>query len=205
MKERYICTLPKVVDEIDVLLLVLHGHDPAGANNQLAGEEVRRFEAEDKWLVFVPNIVGMRCGTSAPTMPFRSVGSHQRTIFFLSTALEFSFSFIQPSVTAEHRRLPNVGKASLINTLKRVSDHRRAQQGAFRGTSAGGTYEGVTICLTRAYATDRTKHGLGLLRNVAKPKGVDNLTSDDMFCALPPISAPLKLFSYHGYPPLETS
>ncbi|KAH8991743.1 hypothetical protein EDB86DRAFT_3079604 [Lactarius hatsudake] len=116
MKERYICT---VVDEIGVLLLVLDGHDPAGPNNQLAGEEVRRFEAEDKWLVFVPSIIGMRCGTSAPTMPFRSVGSHQRTIRFLSSALEFSFSFIQPSVTAERRRLPNVGKASLINTLKR--------------------------------------------------------------------------------------
>ncbi|KAH9021972.1 hypothetical protein EDB85DRAFT_1998190, partial [Lactarius pseudohatsudake] len=58
MKERYICTLPKVVDEVDVLLLVLDGHDPAGANNQLAGEEVRRFEAEDKRLVFVLNIIG---------------------------------------------------------------------------------------------------------------------------------------------------
>ncbi|KAH9009079.1 hypothetical protein EDB84DRAFT_1571528 [Lactarius hengduanensis] len=57
MKKRYICTLPKVVDEVDVLLLVLDGHDPAGANNQLAGEEVRRFEAEDKRLVFVLNII----------------------------------------------------------------------------------------------------------------------------------------------------
>ncbi|KAH8986647.1 hypothetical protein EDB86DRAFT_2954080 [Lactarius hatsudake] len=75
----------------------------------------------------------MRCGTSAPTMPFRSVGSHQRTIFFLSTALEFSFSFIQPSVTAERRRLPNVGKASLINTLKRVRKvHSVARQPAGR-------------------------------------------------------------------------
>ncbi|KAH8986757.1 hypothetical protein EDB86DRAFT_2832537 [Lactarius hatsudake] len=150
MKERYICT---VVDEVDVLLLVLDGHDPAGPNNQLAGEEVHRFEVEDKWLVFVPSIIGMRCGTSAPTMPFRSVGPHQRTIRFLSSALEFSFSFVQPSVTAERRRLPNVGKARLINTLKRVR---------------------------KVHSVARTKHGLGLLRNVAKPKGVDNLTSDDM-------------------------
>ncbi|KAH9015773.1 hypothetical protein EDB84DRAFT_1567572 [Lactarius hengduanensis] len=86
------------------------------ANNQLAGEEVRRFEAEDKRLVFVLNIIGMRCSTSAPTMPFRSVGSHQRTILFLSTALAFSFSFIQLSVTVERRRLPNVG----INTPERT-------------------------------------------------------------------------------------
>ncbi|KAH9021973.1 hypothetical protein EDB85DRAFT_1998194 [Lactarius pseudohatsudake] len=93
----------------------------------------------------------MRCSTSAPTMSFRSVGSHQRTILFLSTALAFSFSFIQPSVAVKRRRLPNVGNASLINTLKRV---RCAQEGAFRGMSAGGTYEGVTMCSTRAYATD---------------------------------------------------
>ncbi|KAH8977794.1 hypothetical protein EDB86DRAFT_1031518 [Lactarius hatsudake] len=176
MKERYICT---VVDEIGVLLLVLDGHDPAGPNNQLAGEEVRGFEAEDKWLVFVPSIIdsvpreeylGMRCGTSAPTMPFRSVGSHQRTIRFLSSALEFSFSFIQPSVTVEHCRLPNVGKASQINTSKRVR--------CIPWHVSQRTYEGVTI-----FRLERTKHGLGLLRNAVKPKDVNNYTSDDTFCA----------------------
>ncbi|KAH9062521.1 hypothetical protein EDB83DRAFT_2552020 [Lactarius deliciosus] len=113
----------------------------------------------------------MRCSTSAPTMAFRSVGSHQRITLFLSTALAFSFSFIQPSVIVERRRLPSVGKASSIDTPKRV---RHAQEGA---------------------SVAWTKHGLGLLRNVAKPKGVDNPTSDDTFCALPPISAPLRHFS----------
>ncbi|KAH9163124.1 hypothetical protein EDB89DRAFT_2022509 [Lactarius sanguifluus] len=76
-------------------------------------------------------------------MVSRSVGSHQRTTLFLGTALAFSFSFIQPSVTVERRRLPSVGKASSINTPERVS---YAQEGAFRG---------IHICSTRAYATDR--------------------------------------------------
>ncbi|KAH9023617.1 hypothetical protein EDB85DRAFT_1894723 [Lactarius pseudohatsudake] len=129
MKERYICTLPKVVDEVDMLLLVLNamGTTQPEPTTSWPG---RKLGATRECL-------SMRCSISAPTMPFHSVGSHQRTILFLSTALAFSFSFIQPSVTVERRRLPNAGN-----------------EGAFRGMSTGGTYEGVTICSTRAYATD---------------------------------------------------
>ncbi|KAH9159526.1 hypothetical protein EDB89DRAFT_2048071 [Lactarius sanguifluus] len=54
MKEHCICTLPKVVDEPDVLLLVLD----ARSYNQLVEEEVCRYKAEDKRHVFVFNIIG---------------------------------------------------------------------------------------------------------------------------------------------------
>ncbi|KAH9019890.1 hypothetical protein EDB85DRAFT_2153397 [Lactarius pseudohatsudake] len=161
MKEHYIRTLLEVVDEAD-----------------LAEEEVCRCEAEDKRCVFVLNIVdsvpreeclGMRCSTSTPTMAFRSVGSHQRTILLPSTALAFSFSFIQPSVTVE-RRLPNVGKASLINTPS-----VEVRSVAYR--PAGRMKESRYAQLER---NAWTKCGLQLLRNAVKPEGVDDLTSDDI-------------------------
>ncbi|KAH9023352.1 hypothetical protein EDB84DRAFT_1564735 [Lactarius hengduanensis] len=102
-------------------------------------------------------------------MAFRSVGSHQRTILFLSTALAFSFSFIQPSVTVERRRLPNVGKASLINTPEHV---RKVRSVACR--PAGRMKDSRDVQL------ERMKCALQLLRNAVKPEGVDNLTSDDI-------------------------
>ncbi|KAH9019880.1 hypothetical protein EDB85DRAFT_2006619 [Lactarius pseudohatsudake] len=38
------------------MLLVLHAHDPSG-RSQLVDKEVRRYEAEDKLLVFVLNVI----------------------------------------------------------------------------------------------------------------------------------------------------
>ncbi|KAH9011492.1 hypothetical protein EDB85DRAFT_2159886 [Lactarius pseudohatsudake] len=111
-------------------------------------------------------------------MAFRSVGSHQRTILFLSTALALSFSFIQPSVTVERRRLPNVGKASLINTPELV---RKVRSVAYR--PAGRMKESRYAQLERVLRIvdspgvtfDNDEGMLG-----QNPEGVDDLTSDDI-------------------------
>lgn len=39
------------------MLIVLHAHDPSG-RSQLVDKEVRRYEAEDKLLVLVLNVIG---------------------------------------------------------------------------------------------------------------------------------------------------
>lgn len=40
------------------MLLVLHAHDPSG-RSQLVDKEVRRYEAEDKLLVLVLNVIDL--------------------------------------------------------------------------------------------------------------------------------------------------
>src|SRR6266702_3688857 len=50
-----------------------------------------------------------------------------------------------------------------------------------------------SLTATREYR-DKTWSSV-LLRNVVKPEDFDNSTSDDAFCALPPVSAPPQHFS----------
>lgn len=66
---------------------------------------------------------GICCGTSALTMPFRSVSSRQRTNLSFGTAPAFSFSFSVHTSRASPLGVvvfPNVAKGSRINTLECV-------------------------------------------------------------------------------------
>ncbi|KAH9015285.1 hypothetical protein EDB85DRAFT_1898812 [Lactarius pseudohatsudake] len=98
MKEHYIRTLPKVVDGVDVLLLVLDAHDPAGSRS-------RR-----KYADLVPRESAQVALRPQAMMPFRSVGSHQRTILSSDSSLSPLGVVI----------FSNADKGGLIDTLKRV-------------------------------------------------------------------------------------
>ncbi|KAH9011141.1 hypothetical protein EDB84DRAFT_1569939 [Lactarius hengduanensis] len=104
MKEHYIRTLvPKVVDKVDVLLLVLDGHDPAGATTSWSRRNrLSPFHCtlQIYWIDLVP-------GESA-----------QRTI--LSSSSSSSSSSSNPVSPLGVDVFSNIDKGSLIDTPKRV-------------------------------------------------------------------------------------
>lgn len=136
-RKHYVRMLHRVIDESDIVLLVLDARDPEGCRSRLVEEEVRRREGEGKRLVFVLNKVDLvprdnaqawlrYLRHSTPTLPFRSASSHQRTNLTSTTApaLTRLLKAYKPSacqsVTIGVVGYPNVGKSSLINSLKRA-------------------------------------------------------------------------------------
>ncbi|KAH9938822.1 P-loop containing nucleoside triphosphate hydrolase protein [Epithele typhae] len=135
LRRHYVRALHKVIDDADIIVLVLDARDPEGCRSRLVEEEVRRRESEGKKLVFVLNKIDLIPKENAqawlaflrhatPTLPFKSASNNQRSNLSSSTApalmrLLKAYKPTAQSITIGIVGYPNVGKSSLINSLKR--------------------------------------------------------------------------------------
>ncbi|KAK0231931.1 P-loop containing nucleoside triphosphate hydrolase protein [Armillaria nabsnona] len=200
MRKHYVRTLHKVIDESDIVILVLDARDPEGCRSRLVEEEVRRREGEGKKLVFVLNKVDLipkdnaqlwlkHLRHSTPTLPFLSPSSaqHQRTNISSGTApalirLLKAYKPKASSVTIGVVGYPNVGKSSLINSLKRSKACAvAAQPGHTKELQSVQLERGMRIVDSPGVVFDEDdlidkgqKKGSVLLRNVVKVEDVDD-------------------------------
>ncbi|KAE9401184.1 P-loop containing nucleoside triphosphate hydrolase protein [Gymnopus androsaceus JB14] len=200
IRKHYLRTLHKVIDEADIVILVLDARDPEGCRSRLVEEEVRRRESEGKKLVFVLNKVDLipRANAQAwlkhlrhntPTLPFLSpsAAQHQRTNISSSTApsllkLLKAYKPKAGSVTVGVVGYPNVGKSSLINSLKRNKVCPvAAQPGHTKELQSVQLERGMRIVDSPGVVFDEDdedfkgqKKGSVLLRNVVKVEDVDD-------------------------------
>ncbi|KAF8197009.1 P-loop containing nucleoside triphosphate hydrolase protein [Pholiota molesta] len=201
MRKYYLKALHKVVDESDIVILVLDARDPEGCRSRLVEEEVRRRESEGKKLVFVLNKIDLIPKSNAqqwlkylrhstPTLPFLSNASsqHQRTNISSSTApsllkLLKAYKPKAGSVTIGVVGYPNVGKSSLINSLKRSKVCAvAAQPGHTKDLQSVQLERGMRIIDSPGVVFDDddyddgkgNKKGSVLLRNVVKVEDVED-------------------------------
>ncbi|KIJ67353.1 hypothetical protein HYDPIDRAFT_173921 [Hydnomerulius pinastri MD-312] len=211
IRRHYVRTLHKVIDESDIVILVLDARDPEGCRSRLVEEEVRRRESEGKKLVFVLNKIGSTRVTiamvslsltfnaqqwlrylrhSTPTLPFRSASSNQRSNLSSSTApvllrlLKAYKPSAAQSVTVGVVGFPNVGKSSLINSLKRSKVCAvAAQPGHTKDLQTIQLERGIKIVDSPGVVFDedednsdisQRQKGSILLRNVVKVEDVED-------------------------------
>ncbi|KAF8876800.1 hypothetical protein CPB84DRAFT_382967 [Gymnopilus junonius] len=199
MKKYYLKTLHKVVDESDIVILVLDARDPEGTRSRLVEEEVRRRESEGKKLVFVLNKIDLIPRSNAqqwlkflrhstPTLPFLSSASSQRSNLSSSTApsllkLLKAYKPKAGSVTIGVVGYPNVGKSSLINSLKRSKVCAvAAQPGHTKDLQSIQLERGMRILDSPGVVFDDDNYDDGkgmkkssvLLRNVVKVEDVED-------------------------------
>ncbi|KAF5319401.1 hypothetical protein D9619_008554 [Psilocybe cf. subviscida] len=201
MRKYYLKSLHKVVDDSDIIILVLDARDPEGCRSRLVEEEVRRRESEGKKLVFVLNKIDLIPKANAqawlkylrhstPTLPFlsNSTAQHQRTNISSSTApsllkLLKAYKPKAGSVTIGVVGYPNVGKSSLINSLKRSKVCAvAAQAGHTKDLQSVQLERGMRIIDSPGVVFDDddyddgkgNKKGSILLRNVVKVEDVED-------------------------------
>ncbi|KII90402.1 hypothetical protein PLICRDRAFT_38926 [Plicaturopsis crispa FD-325 SS-3] len=202
MRRHYIRTLHKVIDQSDIVILVLDARDPEGCRSRLVEEEVRRRESEGKKLVFVLNKIDLvpranaqqwlrHLRHSTPTLPFRSATMNQRTNLSTNTApslvrlLKAYKPSAAQSVTVGVVGFPNVGKSSLINSLKRAKVCAvAAQPGHTKDLQSVQLERGIRIVDSPGVVFDededtvdgKSSHSKGsiLLRNVVKVEDIDD-------------------------------
>ncbi|KAK7035378.1 nuclear GTP-binding protein nug1 [Paramarasmius palmivorus] len=200
LRKYYLKALHKVIDESDIIMLVLDARDPEGCRSRLVEEEVRRRESEGKKLVFVLNKVDLIPKANAqawlkylrhstPTLPFLSpsASQHQRSNITSSTApalikLLKAYKPKTGSVTIGVVGYPNVGKSSLINSLKRTKVCAVAAQAGFTKEVQSIQLErGMRIIDSPGVVFDDDdeevkgqKKGSVLLRNVVRVEDVDD-------------------------------
>uniref|UniRef100_A0A8H7XRC6 CP-type G domain-containing protein n=1 Tax=Psilocybe cubensis TaxID=181762 RepID=A0A8H7XRC6_PSICU len=201
LRKYYLKALHKVVDEADIIILVLDARDPEGCRSRMVEEEVRRREAEGKRLVFVLNKIDLIPKSNAqewlkylrhstPTLPFLSSASsqHQRTNISSSTApalmkLLKAYKPKAGSVTIGVVGYPNVGKSSLINSLKRSKVCAvAAQPGHTKELQSVQLERGMRVIDSPGVVFDEDVYDDGkgskkssvLLRNVVKVEDVED-------------------------------
>ncbi|KAG2002465.1 GTP-binding protein [Coprinopsis cinerea AmutBmut pab1-1] len=199
LRRYYVKSLHKVIDESDIILLVLDARDPEGCRSRLVEEEVRRRESEGKKLVFVLNKIDLvpRANAQAwlkylrhstPTLPFLSPATQQRSNISSSTApalmkLLKAYKPKTRSVTVGVVGYPNVGKSSLINSLKRSKVCSVASQpGHTKDLQSIQLERGLRVIDSPGVVFDDdafddgkgTKKGSILLRNVVKVEDVED-------------------------------
>ncbi|KAG1903487.1 P-loop containing nucleoside triphosphate hydrolase protein [Suillus fuscotomentosus] len=197
IRRHYVRMLHKVIDESDIVILVLDARDPEGCRSRLVEEEVRRRESEGKKLVFVLNKIDLVSKENAqqwlrylrhstPTLPFRSASSNQRSHLSSTTApglmrLLKAFKPSSQSITVGVVGFPNVGKSSLINSLKRSKACAvAAQPGHTKDLQSVQLERGIKIVDSPGVVFDEdesgdcSQKGSILLRNVLKVEDIED-------------------------------
>ncbi|KAG2113554.1 P-loop containing nucleoside triphosphate hydrolase protein [Suillus discolor] len=197
IRRHYVRVLHKVIDESDIVILVLDARDPEGCRSRLVEEEVRRRESEGKKLVFVLNKIDLVSKENAqqwlrylrhstPTLPFRSASSNQRSHLSSTTApglmrLLKAFKPSSQSITVGVVGFPNVGKSSLINSLKRSKACAvAAQPGHTKDLQSVQLERGIKIVdspgvvFDEDESGDSSQKGSILLRNVVKVEDIED-------------------------------
>nr|XP_018264610.1 nuclear GTP-binding protein [Kwoniella dejecticola CBS 10117]OBR86768.1 nuclear GTP-binding protein [Kwoniella dejecticola CBS 10117] len=131
--------LRKVIERSDVIIQVLDARDPDGTRSRWVEEEVRKRDVQGKKLLAVVNKIDLvpRANLEAwlkhlrhsfPTMPFKSSTQNQPlpttssslgAPALLHLLKQYALSTPHSSLTVGVVGYPNVGKSSLINSLKR--------------------------------------------------------------------------------------
>lgn len=158
IRRHYVRMLHKVIDQSDIVILVLDARDPEGCRSRLVEEEVRRRESEGKKLVFVLNKI-------APGL----------------MRLLKAFKPSSQSITVGVVGFPNVGKSSLINSLKRSKACAvAAQPGHTKDLQSVQLERGIKIVDSPGVvfdeddSSDSSQKGSILLRNVVKVEDIED-------------------------------
>jgi len=134
-QKHFLRTMHRVIDESDVIVFVLDARDPEGCRNPSVEEKVRKREAEGKKFIFLLNKIDLVPKSNAeawlrylrnfaPTIGFRASTQIQREHISSKSTLGLlnllkSYKTTSRTLVVGMLGYPNVGKSSVINSLKR--------------------------------------------------------------------------------------
>ncbi|KAG9036698.1 hypothetical protein FS837_001615 [Tulasnella sp. UAMH 9824] len=189
----------KVLETADVILQVLDARDPLGCRSKLVEEAVLR-SGGDKKIILVLNKTDLvpkenvqawltYLRHSYPTIPFKSSTQHQRTNLSTSSSslsssrgaphLLHLLKSIRPahqSITVGVLGPPNVGKSSLINSIKREKVCTvGAKPGETRALKEVAVERGIKVIDSPGIVWgDQGDSDSGVLRNVWSLEGLED-------------------------------